>query len=125
MSEDFTKYDIKPEAFLNYLRYYGEHFNNKLCEFACKHLSKQDYTKEKLDVLLQANKVEIPNAKLNDAVYLANWCKSTLFGSSIQDEKHLVLFLKDIFEKESNLVFNKWYADMAKQGIPIEWEEMI
>lgn len=123
--EDFTKYDIKPEAFLNYLRYYGEHFNKKLCEFACSYLDKQDYTKEKLNVLLQANKVEIESAKLCDAVYLANWCKSTLFGSSIADEKHLVLFLKDIFDKEGNLIFNRWYADMAKQGIPIEWEEMI
>jgi hypothetical protein len=34
--DDFTKYDIKPEGFINYLRYYGEHFNKKLCEFACK-----------------------------------------------------------------------------------------
>ena len=30
-----------------------------------------------------------------------------------------------IFEKESDLVFNRWYADMAKLGIPIEWEDMI
>lgn len=123
--EDFTKYDIKPEAFINYLRYYGEHFNNKLCEFACKKLSKNEYTKEKLDTLLQTNKIEIPNAKLCDAVYVANWCRSILFGSSIVDERHLLLFLKDIFEKEDGLVFNRWYADMAKQGIPIEWEEMI
>jgi hypothetical protein len=36
MIEDFTKYDIKPESFINYLRYYGPHFNKKLCEFACK-----------------------------------------------------------------------------------------
>jgi len=49
MKEDFTKYDIKPEAFLNYLRYYGEHFNNKLCEFAC---GMKDYNKEKLNILL-------------------------------------------------------------------------
>lgn len=125
MKEDFTEYDIKPKAFVNYLRYYGPHFNKKLCEFACSLLDKQDYSKEKLDILLQANKVELPSVKLQDAVYLANWCKSTLFGSSITDEKHLVLFLKDIFEREGNLVFNRWYADMAKQGIPVEWEEMI
>lgn len=125
MNEDFTKYDVKPESFLNYLRYYGEHFNNKLCEFACKQLSKADYSKEKIDTLLQNYKVTLSNAKLSDAVYLANWCRSTLFGSSIVDEKHLILFLKDIFDKESGLVFNRWYADMAKQGIPIEWDEMI
>jgi hypothetical protein len=125
MTDDFTKYDIKPESFINYLRYYGEHFNKKLCEFACSNLDKCDYTKEKLDVLLQAHKIEIPNAKLYDAVYIANWCKSVFYGSSIVDEKHFILFIKDLFEKESGLIFNRWYADIAKQGIPIEWEEMI
>ena len=60
-----------------------------------------------------------------DAVYIANWAKYMFYGSGIADEKHLVLFIKDIFEKERNLIFNRWYADMAKLGIPIEWEDMI
>lgn len=125
MKEDFTTYDIKPEAFVNYLRYYGEHFNKKLCEFACKRLPKHDYSKEKLDILLQSHGIEIKGAKLYDYVYVANWCKSVFYGSSITDEKRFVLFIKDVFEKEADLVFNRWYADMAKQGIPIEWEDMI
>ena len=125
MKEDFTEYDIKPKEFINYLRYYGEHFNKKLCDFACSNLGKKDYNKEKLDVLLQTNKIQIPNAKLHDAVYIANWCKCNLYGSSISDEKHLILFIKDMFEKEGDLIFNRWYADMAKRGIPIDWEEMI
>ena len=125
MKEDFTKYDIKPEGFINYLRYYGPHFNKKLCEFACRHLDKIDYTKEKLDLLLQANKVELKNTKLHDAVYVANWAKSIFFGSGISDEKHLVLFIKDLFDKEGDLIFNRWYADIAKKGIPIEWEDMV
>ena len=125
MKEDLTTYDIKPEGFLNYLRYYGEHFNKKLCEFACKELSKNDITKEKLDSLLKTYKIELKGAKLYDAVYVANWCKSVFYGSSISDDKSFVLFLKDIFEKESKLIFNRWYADSAKKGIPIEWEDMI
>lgn len=125
MKEDFTEYDIKPKGFLNYLRYFGPHFNNKLCEFACANLDKRDYTKEKLDQLLQAYNIQIKNSKLLDYVYLANWCKSVLFGSSIIDEKHLALFVKDIFDKEGDLVFNRWYANMAKLGIPIEWEDML
>lgn len=120
-----SEYDIKPKAFVNYLRYYGPHFNKKLCDFACEHLEKAEYSKEKLDILLQAYKVELKEAKLQDAVYVANWAKSTFFGSGISDEKHLVLFIKDIFEKEGDLIFNRWYADMAKLGIPIEWEEMV
>ena len=125
MREDFTNYDIKPEGFLNYLRYYGSHFNRKLCEFACKQLVSQDYTKERIDSLLQQHNVQLKNSKLYDCVYVANWCKSIFYGSSISDEKHLALFLKDIFEKEGELIFNRWYADMAKQGVPIEWENMI
>ena len=125
MKEDFTEYDIKPKGFLNYLRYYGPHFNKKLCEFACSNLEKKEYTKEKLDQLLQAYNIQIKNSKLLDYVYLANWCKSVLYGSSIIDEKHLALFIKDILDKEGDLVFNRWYADMAKLGIPIEWEDML
>lgn len=125
MKEDFTNYDIRPEGFINYLRYYGQHFNKKLCDFACKQMNKKEYSKDKLDTLLQSYNIELPNAKLHDAVYIANWCVNTLYGSSIADEKHLILFIKDMFNKESDLIFNRWYADMAKQGIPIEWEDMI
>lgn len=125
MDNDFTKYDIKPEGFLNYLRYYGEHFNKKLCEFACKQLDNQYYTKEQIDKLLQSNNVTISEAQLHDVVYVSNWCKNIFYGSSIADEKHFILFLQDIFKKEGNLIFNRWFADMAKQGIAIEWEDMI
>lgn len=125
MKEDFTEYDIKPGEFLNYLRYYGPHFNKKLCDFACKQLQKREYSKEKLDMLLQSHDIELKNNKLYDYVYVANWARNLFYGSSISDEKHFVLFLKDIFEKEPELIFNRWYADMAKKGIPIEWEEMI
>lgn len=125
MKEDFTEYDIKPNDFLNYLRYYGQHFNKKLCQFACKQFSDKEYTKEKLDELLQSHNIQLKNNKLYDYVYIANWARNTFYGSSISDEKHFVLFLKDIFEKESDLIFNRWYADMAKLGIPVEWEEML
>lgn len=125
MKEDFTEYDVKPAGFLNYLRYYGPHFNKKLCNFACNNLQKKDYTKENLEQIFQQNNISINNSKLYDCVYIANWCKSICYGSSIPDEKKLALFVKDVFDKEGDLIFNRWYADMAKQGIPIEWEEMV
>lgn len=123
--EDLTTYDIKPEGFLNYLQYYGQHFNKKLCEFACNQLTVHDCDKEKLESLLKSYNITIKNAKLHDIVYVANWCRSVFYGSSISDEKHFLLFIKDIFDKESDLIFNRWYADTAKRGIPIEWSDMI
>lgn len=125
MKEDLTEYDIKPKEFVNYLRYYGSHFNKKLCEFASNKLDKNEYTKEKVETLLKNNNITLKNAQLYDAAYIANWAKSTFYGSSISDEKRLALFIKDIFDKEAHLIFNRWYADMAKQGIVIEWEEML
>lgn len=125
MKEDFTEYDIKPEGFINYLRYYGQHFNKKLCEFACKQLDVQPCTKEKVDTVLKNNNIELKESKMYDYIYVATWCKYMFYGSSISDEKHFALFLKDIFEKEHSLIFNRWYADMAKKGIPIEWDDMI
>ena len=125
MKEDFTEYDIKPKEFINYLRYNGHHFNKNLCEYVCSYLNMNDYNKENLEALAKAHNIIIPNNELYDAVVVANWCKVMFYGSSIIDEKHLALFVKDIFEKEHDLIFNRWYADMAKQGISIEWESMI
>lgn len=125
MNTDFTQYDVKPENFLNYLRYYGEHFNRKLCEFACEQLESTEYSKEKVDKLLKDYQIQLNNAKLYDAVYVANFCNKHFYKSSIKDEQSFVLFIKDTFETQSNLIFNRWYADMAKQGVPIEWEDMV
>lgn len=36
-----------------------------------------------------------------------------------------MLFIKDLFEKKPDLIFNRWYADMAKKGIAIKWSDMI
>lgn len=124
MNEDFTNYDIRPSEFTNYLRYYGQHFNKKLCEFACERFEDCKYNKENLDKLLKVHNIELNN-KLYDYVYVANWAYNTFYGSSIPDEKQFVLFIKDVFDKESNLIFNRWYADTVKMGIPIEWEDMI
>ena len=125
MKQDLTEYDIKPKEFINYLRYYGPHFNKKLCEVACSFLPKKTYTKDKIESLLKNNGIEIKNAKMYDIMYLANWLTSVFYGSGISDEKHLCLALKDLFEKEGDLIFNRWYADMAKLGNPIEWEDVI
>lgn len=69
--------------------------------------------------------IVIDDCPIYDAMYVANWARATLLGSSLADEKHVMLFVKDIMEKDGDLVFNRWYADMAKKGVQISWEDMI
>ena len=126
-------YDIRPEAMTAYLRYYGWHFNKKMLDFAVSKMYKnnqpiQPLVAEKVDALLKAQGITLKNNELHDYVYVANMCKADFVGSSIIDEAHMAKYIKDVIDDEDaydGIVFNRWYADMCKNGIPIDWENMI
>lgn len=136
--EDLTQYDIKPQAMINYLRYNGAHFSKALCEYACRKIKKKApsggsvsvpmLTKEQVEMMLKEHKVELENNQLYDHVYVANMCKADFYGSSIEDDKHMANYIKDVIDDPDGydgMVFNRWYADMCKKGIVINWEEML
>ena len=113
-----------------YLKYYGEHFNKKLCEFAISKMKhgKTPITKDKVDEVLNKYNITLNNNELCDYVYVFNMGNNDFLGSSIADEKHLAMYVKDVIDDEDGydgIVFNRWYADMVIQGIPIEWSEML
>lgn len=126
-------YDDRPKDMIKYLKNYGWHFNKKMCEYAVKRMKKGSksidmMTKEYLDQLLKSYGVELENNELYDYVYVANMCLADFYGSSIQDEQHLVKYVKDVIDDEDaydGIVFNRWYADMSKKGKTIDWEEML
>jgi hypothetical protein len=123
-------YDDRPDDMKNYLKYYGQHFNKKLCDFA---ISKMDHgktpiKKEQIDQILSTYKVELKNNELYDYVYVYNMGNNDFLGSSIPDDKHLVLYVKDVIDDKDGydgIVFNRWYADTVACGIPIEWDDML
>lgn len=81
-----------------------------------------------LDAKLDDYNIELKENQLYDYVYVANMCKADFLGSSIDDERHLCLYVKDVIDDPDGydgLVFNRWYADMCRQGIPIDWHEFI
>lgn len=137
--ESLDQYDVLPPAMINYLRHYGRHFNKKLCEFATKkmRISEEDdedekefkpISKEKVDTILSNYNIKLKNNQLHDYIYVANMCKADFYGSSIEDDKHFALYIKDVIDDVDGydgLVFNRWYADMCRKGIAIDWEEML
>lgn len=130
-------YDEIPEGMKHYINNYGCHFNKKLCDEAISRMYKetngkkekiQAYTKEQLDNLLKSNNITVERDKLYDAVYVAAMCKADYFGKSVPDERHLLMFVKDMIDDpdaEEGFIFNRFYADCMFMNNPIDWEDMI
>jgi len=54
--------------------------------------------KEKVDEILNKNGVILNNNELYDYVYVYNMGNNDFLGSSISDEKHLALYVKDVID---------------------------
>ena len=134
---DLTQYDIKPEAMINYLRYNGPHFNQKLLDFATSRMTVKNGSieqqlvpikREEVDRILKENIITLKNNQLLDYVYVANMCKADFLGSSIPDNLHMAKYIRDVIDDVDGydgIVFNRWYADMSRKGIVVNWEDMI
>lgn len=134
---NFTQFDEMPEAMVAYMRHYGPHFNRKLFEFAVSLMAKESngkkvkvtpYTKDQVKNMLESNGVTLSNDQLYDSSYVANMCKADFLGTSVPDERHLAMYVKDVIDDPDGydgIVFNRWYADMCYTGIAIDWEEML
>lgn len=128
-----------PEEMKRYLKHNGWHFNKKACDFAIELMRKKNtatnkiekvekLTKEQVDALLTKYGVTLENNVGYDYVYIANLGKATLFKSSIPDEAHLALYVKDIIDNDmagDGEVMRAWDAKMTSMGIPIEWDEIL
>ena len=123
-------YDDTPASMKRYLKYYGKHFNKKLCDFAVSKMNhgKEVIPKEKVDEVINKYNLTLENNELYDYVYVYNMGNNDFMGSSIIDEKRLALYVKDVIDDKDGydgIVFNRWYADMVSCGIPIEWDDML
>ena len=120
-------YDELPEDMIEYLKYNGRHFNKHLCDFAVSQMEDSNgkiipYTEEQVDNILKAYNIHLDNDILYDKVFVANMCKADYMGSSIMDEQHIALFIKDYVDDKDGyleLPFTRFYADCVGSGCPI------
>jgi len=117
-----------------YLGTYGEHFSKELCEDAVKMMRDrqgnpvQMSSKEDIKTMLENNGVTLGRNTLYDAVYVHAMARADYWGSSIDDEAHLAMYIKDYIDDPDGYegkAFNRWYADMCKMGIVLDWEDYV
>lgn len=132
-------YDDMPRAMRTYLSNYGWHFNKKAFECAIKQMKRKNpttdklepiepWTKEQVEDMLTRHGVKLENSILYDATYQANWCKADLYKSSVPDEAHVALFVKDTLDDadgSDELPFRYWVQKCVALGTPVEWEDLI
>lgn len=130
-------YDNLPLGMREYLATYGWHFSKKMCEWAVGNMKvEKNGKKEKLEAMkrddveemLKKLGIKLEKDKGYDAVYAANMAKADYFKSSIPDEAHLAMFVKDYIDDPDGyegLPFTRFYADCIGKGVPIIWSEFI
>ena len=124
--------DTFPSGMEEYLSNNGWHFNKKMFAWAQSKMQDRNgssfsNSKELFDSAKDKYGVRI-NADDYDCAYVFAMARADYFGSSIKDEHHLVLFVKDYLEDPDGydgVAFTRFYADMIGKGIAIPWEDMI
>ena len=126
-----------PSGMEEYLSYYGWHFSKKMCEWAVSKMyirkgnstkRLDPITKDKLEEMKKVHELELDCKYEYDCLYVANMAKADFFGSSIQDERSLLLYVKDYTEDVDGydgMPFTRFYADCIGSGTPIPWEDVI
>lgn len=120
-----------------YLESYGRHFSRKMYEFAVSKMYRLKnglqekmhvYTKEDFDDKMKRNNISLENDVLYDGMYVLSMAESDFLGSSIIDERHLCLFVKDYIDdpdQADGFVFNRFLASIRLLGEPIDWDGML
>ena len=133
------EYDIIPKEMRAYLRNNGRHFNRKACEWAVKNMRKYNENTRRLeriepmdktavDELLKNNGITLDDASGYDYVDVANMCKADFYGTAIEDDMHMALYIKCVIDDADSvggMIFNRWLADCDTNGIAIDWEELL
>ena len=125
--------DNMPKSMRKYLSNYGWHFNKALCAYAVSLMRKkgkqmEPVSKEYIDKVLQQNDITLENNVGHDYVFVGNMCKADYYGSSIADEKHFALYIKDTIDDEDagdGTTMRRWYATMVANGVMVDWQEFV
>lgn len=129
-------YDVRPRWQTAYLSVNGWHFNEKACMYAISLMRKKNLStgkleqlpnlgKEEVDELLKRNGVSLENNVGFDYVYIANKCRYDFLRSSVPDEKHQALYVKDVIDDvdaADGTIMREWFAKMVGSGIPVPWK---
>lgn len=128
-------YDILPAGMEAYLASHGHHFSRPMLEWAVSMMRGRNGARseapdrKEFDNIMRSYGQELDRSHgYYDGIYV--WCmaKSDYMGSSITDEQHLAMFVKDYIDDidgNPTRAFDEFYINCIAKGIDIPWEDLI
>lgn len=130
---------IMPAEMRSYLRNFGWNFNKKACEFAVSKMRRKNPAtgkdepiefkkKEEVEEILKRYNIKLEHDNGYNGVYAYHMGYSDYFKSSITDEQHLAMYVKDVIDDvdlPSGNVFRKWLANADAKGMVIDWADIL
>ena len=125
---------LEPRGYSEYMGNYGEHFSKAMCEWAVSRMKDRNgkklepWDKAKTEEVLNRYGVKLNNDKGYDKVFVINMGRADYLGSSITDEQHLAMYVKDVLDDPDGyegMAFNRFVMDCQGMGVPIEWSDML
>lgn len=117
----------------DYIEAHGRHFDEALCAWASGRMTVAGgrtvpglHTRASLDKLYERTGVRPTREAGHDDVYVANMCLADLWGGSIQDERHLAMYVRDVIDDPDayeGIVLSRFEADCEATGVEIPWGE--
>lgn len=126
-------YDDMPKAMRRYISNYGWHFSKEAFGFAVSRMRKKNgekvaqQGKEQVESLLRKYGITVENDTLYDAAFVYHMGLADYYGSSIKDEQHLMLYVKDTIDDADaspETAFRRWVATQVGNGDPVPWDDL-
>ncbi|MBQ3949800.1 MAG: hypothetical protein II661_04920 [Bacteroidales bacterium] len=135
MAARLDYYDILPAGMEAYLSNHGRHISKPMLEWAVSMMEDRRGNKGKVlekkefDELMKAYSQKLShNEGYYDGPYVWAMAKSDYFGSSIIDEQHLAMYVKDYIDDidgNPTRAFDELYINCVAKGIDIPWKDLI
>lgn len=130
---------VFPSGMEDYLALYGWHFSKKLCEHAVSRMTRKSPTtgsperlpawdRAKVEEVLRRYGVDPSKFIAYDHVYVMNMARADYMGSSIPDEQHLAMFVKDYLcdpDGYDGVALTRYFADCNGCGEQPMWDDVI
>lgn len=133
--ERLDYYDILPKGMDAYLAAHGRHFSKPMLEWACSMMKDRNnrpgelIDNKRFDDLMRSYSQTLERRDgYYDGPYVWAMAKSDYFGSSIRDEQHLAMYVKDYIDDidgNPTRAFDEFYMNCTAKGIDIPWGDMI